>query len=206
MIHANSLTFNYSGIVGFTYPEIELGVGESLLILGNSGSGKTSLLHLLAGILSPAQGKVLVGPEKSDLHKQPDRFRGENIGIVFQQPYFVKSLNVEQNLQVAQSMAGRKSDLSRVHQLLKQLGLEDRGSSRIGDLSTGELQRVSIARALINKPVVVLADEPTASLDDDNCSRVITLLENVCHDQNTSLIVVTHDNRLSGHFTRSIHL
>lgn len=177
-----------------------------MLVLGNSGSGKTTLLHLLAGLLKPSVGAIEIGSDRKVLSEQKDRFRGQNIGVVFQQPYFVKSLSVEKNLRVAQSMAGVEIDETRVDQLLQQLGLEGRGQASIGDLSTGELQRVSIARALINKPQVVLADEPTASLDDQNCEKVISLLEGACRDVGSSLIVVTHDKRLEGRFTKSIRL
>lgn len=206
MIHADPLVFSYPNSKDFTYPEISLEGGESMLVLGNSGSGKTTLLHLLAGLLKPSVGSIEIGSERKVLSEQNDRFRGQNIGVVFQQPYFVKSLSVEKNLRVAQSMAGAEIDVARVDQLLQQLGLEGRGQASIGDLSTGELQRVSIARALINKPQVVLADEPTASLDDQNCEKVIRLLEEACRDVGSSLIVVTHDKRLEGRFTKSIRL
>ena len=173
MIQADSLS-HYTDSVGFTYPEIRLDKGESLLVLVIPAPGNHAV-HLLAGLLHPQSGEVRVGQDNVVLSNQGDRFRGKNIGIIFQQPYFVKSLNVEQNLKVAQSMAGNHSDISRINELLSALGLEGRNADSIGGLSTGELQRVSIARALINKPEVVLADEPTASLDDGNCSRVIVI-------------------------------
>jgi ABC-type lipoprotein export system ATPase subunit len=207
MIKTRDIKFDYNNQVFFEFPDIEIKTKENLLIIGNSGIGKTTLLHLLAGLLESKSGSIeLLGKEISNLNSyQLDTFRGENIGIVFQRSHFVNSLTVKENLELAQFIANKK-DNNRIDTILKSLGILDKSDKKTNQLSQGEKQRASIALAIINSPKLILADEPTSSLDDENCDRVIKLLKKQASEFNAQLIVITHDNRLKKHFKKSIKL
>ena len=207
MIKTEALKFNYNNQVSFNFPDISLNKNENLLIIGSSGIGKTTLLHLLAGLLQSNSGSInLYGQDISKLTQhQIDKFRGQNIGIVFQKPHFVNSLTVKENLQLAQYLGNKKDD-SRIVDILSSLDILDKENKNPKKLSQGEKQRVSIAIAIVNSPKLILADEPTSSLDDENCERVIKLLKKQASDFNAQLIVITHDNRLKKHFKKSIKL
>ena len=181
--------------------------GEIICLLGPSGIGKTTLLHLLAGLLESSSGSIkLFEKELSDLSShQLDRFRKNNIGIVFQRPHFVNSLTVKENLQLAQYIANKK-DNNRIENILKNLNIFDKSDKKTNQLSQGEKQRASIALAIVNSPKLILADEPTSSLDDVNCDNVIKLLKKQATDFGAQLIVITHDSRLKKHFKNSIEL
>lgn len=209
MLVTNNLSYSYQGSNEvLAFPNVECKTGEHWLLLGQSGSGKTTLLHLLGGLLKPKNGIVKVGDTEIQKLKiaNLDLFRGKNIGIIFQKPHFVSALNVEENLQVAQFLANKKQDKNRIKELLKSVNLEHKLKSKTSDLSEGEKQRVSIARALVNRPVVILADEPTSALDDKNCAEVVKLLETQAKEQNATLLIVTHDNRLKEYFKNQITL
>jgi putative ABC transport system ATP-binding protein len=193
--------------VFFKFQDINLKSSENLLIIGSSGIGKTTLLHLLAGLLESSSGSIkLFEKELSDLSShQLDKFRKNNIGIVFQRPHFVNSLTVKENLQLAQYIANKK-DNNRVENILKNLNIFDKSDKKTNQLSQGEKQRASIALAIVNSPKLILADEPTSSLDDINCDNVIKLLKKQATDFGAQLIVITHDSRLKKHFKNSIEL
>jgi putative ABC transport system ATP-binding protein len=193
--------------VFFKFQDIDLKSSENLLIIGSSGIGKTTLLHLLAGLLESSSGSIkLFEKELSDLSShQLDKFRKNNIGIVFQRPHFVNSLTVKENLQLAQYIANKK-DNNRVENILKNLNIFDKSDKKTNQLSQGEKQRASIALAIVNSPKLILADEPTSSLDDINCDNVIKLLKKQATDFGAQLIVITHDSRLKKHFKNSIEL
>lgn len=207
MIKIRGIKFDYNNQVFFEFPDIEIKKRENLLIIGNSGIGKTTLLHLLAGLLQSKSGSIeLFGKEISNLNSyQLDTFRGENIGIVFQRSHFVNSLTLKENLELAQFIANKK-DNNRINNILKSLGILDKSDKKTNQLSQGEKQRASIALAIVNSPKLILADEPTSSLDDENCDRVIKLLKKQASEFNAQLIVITHDNRLKKHFKKSIKL
>jgi putative ABC transport system ATP-binding protein len=135
-----------------------------------------------------------------------DQFRGQHIGIIFQTAHFVQSLSVGDNLALAQSLAGMKVNRKRIRELLGRLGLEHKLRSKPSQLSVGEKQRASIARAIINQPAVILADEPTSALDDSNCKQVIELLEEQAQAVDATLLVVTHDARLKDHISHQISI
>ncbi len=135
-----------------------------------------------------------------------DKFRGKQIGIIFQKAHFVKALTVEENLVLAQQLAGLPVNRGRIAELLSHLNVEHKLKSKPNQLSQGEQQRVAIARALVNKPKVILADEPTSALDDVNCDEVIKLLEREAKEVGATLLVVTHDGRLKEKFNKQIHL
>jgi len=206
MLKASALTYAYNGQTPLAFPDVNCPQGEHWLLLGQSGSGKTTLLHLLAGLRTPKTGSVLVGD--TDIVKlrssKLDKFRGDNIGIVFQVPHFVRSLNVEDNLALTQSLSGKKVDRQKINHLLERLSIGHKAKSSTNSLSQGEQQRAAIARALVNDPVIILADEPTSALDDQNTTQVIDLLEEQASAANATLLVVTHDTRLKERFHKQI--
>jgi putative ABC transport system ATP-binding protein len=188
---------------------IELGdwraeAGERWLLAGPSGSGKTTAIHLLAGVLSPSEGRVTVCGQ--DLAALPaaelDRFRGRRIGIVFQRLHLIGALTVRQNLALARSLAGLAADQARIAEVLERLALADRAEARPETLSGGEAQRCAIARAVLNRPALLLADEPTASLDDGNAARVLDLLFAEAAACGATLVVASHDARAAARFER----
>lgn len=208
MIKTIQIAHKYKGSDRFEFPDIVCNPKETLLILGQSGVGKTTLLHILAGILNPQKGDVSINGTsiyKLSSNKR-DKFRGKNIGLVFQKPHFVQSINAEENLWLAQKMAGSAIDKSRTDLLLDQLNLSHRKNAMTYQMSQGEQQRLSIARALVNQPQLILADEPTSALDDQNCNEVINLLSHHASNVNASLVVVTHDKRLKDYFNNQIDL
>ena len=207
MIKTESLKFSYDRKKYFDFPDINLDSGENLLIIGNSGIGKTTLLHLLAGILKPESGSINISG--TDISKfsdtELDKFRGDNIGIVFQKPHFISSLTINENLKLAQYLSPSKTS-GDAKKILESLNIKDKYQQKPNQLSEGEKQRASIALALINSPSLILADEPTSSLDDFNCDNVIKLLKTQAKDHNAQLIVITHDARLKKHFKNNLNL
>jgi len=209
MIQTENLTFQYKkrGRI-FSFPNVTLEEQESLLIIGKSGIGKTTFLHLLAGLLNPISGKVII--DKVNLNSlqnnQLDKFRGQNIGFVFQKKHAVQFLNVFENLQARFFFSKKPINNEKIETLLEQLDLSEVKKNKVNELSEGQLQRLGIALAVIHNPQVILADEPTSSLDDENCKVVIELLINQAAQTNANLIVITHDNRLKPYFSNSITL
>lgn len=207
MIKTESLKFSYDGKKYFDFPDINLDSGENLLIVGNSGIGKTTLLHLLAGILKPESGSISISG--TDISKfsdtELDKFRGDNIGIVFQKPHFISSLTINENLKLAKYLSPSKTS-GDAKKILESLDIKDKYQQKPNQLSEGEKQRASIALALINSPSLILADEPTSSLDDFNCDNVIKLLKTQAKDHKAQLIVITHDARLKKHFKNNLNL
>jgi len=206
MLQTNQLHFSYTGAQTLTFPDFTCQKGEQWLLLGQSGSGKTTLLHLLGGLLSPTKGEVKVGNTalKSLSTAALDKFRGKHIGIIFQKAHFVRSLTVQENLILAQQLAGVSIDKNRISELLNRLNVGHKLHSKTNELSQGEQQRVAIARAIVNQPTVILADEPTSALDDENCEEVIQLLEEQAAAVGATLLVVTHDGRLKERFEKQI--
>ena len=209
MLHTSGLVFSYhKNIPSFHFPDIQCGNYEKVLIVGDSGTGKTTFLHLLAGLLKPHSGSIQINnTDITQLHGSAlDHFRGKNIGLIFQKPHLLTSLTVKDNLLAAQYLAGAKQDTSRVMDLLERLNILQKANSKVTELSQGEQQRVVIARALLNRPKVVFADEPTSSLDDKNCEQVLHLLEEQTTAARAALVIVTHDQRLKDKFPKQIQL
>jgi len=206
LIQTNNISINYGSLI-LKFPEIKLNSGDQLLILGNSGSGKTSLLNILGGLISPNTGTVLLNDiNLMSLSKNKvDNFRGKNIGFIFQSPHFIKSLTVNENLKLSQYLISEINQ-SRINILLEKVGLLNLKDSNIQNLSEGEKQRISIIRALINQPSILLADEPTSALDDESCNNVIDILTNLSIENTATLIIVTHDKRLKEKFSNQIDL
>ena len=206
MLETKNLRFKYDDDSELSFPDIKTSK-ENLLILGASGVGKTTFLHLLSGLLKPLEGEIdLIGtPISKFTISEMDRFRGKNIGIVFQKPHFINSLTVKENLQLAQYIS-KKIDKIRINTLLESLGIEDKANKKTLNLSQGEKQRVAIALAIVNSPKLILADEPTSSLDDLNCDKVINLLKDQAARYKAKLIIITHDYRLKKHFKNTLSL
>ena len=207
MLKTKELEFNYENQMFFKFQNIDLKSNENLLIIGDSGVGKTTLMHLLAGLLKSNSGSIKLFDKELNLMSpsQLDSFRKNNIGIVFQRPHFVNSLTVKENLQLAQYIANKK-DNNRIEDILKNLNIFNKSNKKTNQLSQGEKQRASLALAIVNSPKLILADEPTSSLDDNNCAKVIELLKKQATDFGAQLIVITHDSRLKKHFKNTIEL
>ena len=175
---------------------LEIGQAEFVAVMGASGSGKSTLLHVVAGLTSPDEGRVLV--DGADLSKLNDaeltRFRRRRIGLVFQAFNLIPSLSAEDNIALPLLVEGREDLVrQRLPLLLERLGIEKRRHHRPDALSGGEQQRVAIARALISEPALVLADEPTGSLDSTSGQAICRLLRELCQEQQRTIVVVTHE-------------
>ncbi len=197
MINTTNLTYQYNDQNSFEFPVMSCKASETSLILGKSGVGKTTLLHLLCGLMKPNSGNIYVdGNDLTDLSGSTlDKFRGDHLGIVFQRNHFIRALTVIDNLMITQNFTGTKDRAFAMH-LLDELSISHKSGEFPYNLSEGEKQRVSIARALVNKPKVILADEPTSALDDDNCTKVLGLLRQQATEIGAALLIVTHDTRL----------
>ena len=202
-IKVRSLAYEYPGEKELSFADFSLNAGENLLISGDSGSGKTTLLHLLAGLLTPDKGTVsYCGKDISTMEMANlDRFRGEQIGMIFQKHYFISGISVLENLKAARRFAGNKNDHAWLGSLMEQLEISHLANKKQHQLSEGEQQRFSIARALANEPGWVLADEPTSSIDDRRCEQFVRLINQSFSDKKTSWIIATHDQRLKKYFS-----
>jgi putative ABC transport system ATP-binding protein len=207
-LQIKNLRHAYGEKTALTLPGFELGQDEHAVVIGPSGCGKSSLLHIVAGLLTPAEGDVRVcGQDLRELSAaERDRLRGDRLGIVLQQLHLLPALTVLENLLLAQKFARTRPDRDHACALLTQLGVGDKAQAHPSALSQGEAQRVAIARAVVHRPRLVLADEPTSSLDDANARRVIDLLVSQARSCGAALLVVTHDARIRGSFARELQL
>ena len=211
MLRSESLTQTYqSGGRELTVLEnitFELASGGFLAIVGPSGSGKSTLLGLLAGLDQPRSGRVLL--EGQDLRQltedQRARLRGEKVGFVFQSFHLIPTLTARENVQVPLELRGHDAR-ERADELLRRVGLDERGHHYPAQLSGGEQQRVALARAFSNRPRILFADEPTGNLDAATGATVIGLMEELNRELGTTLVLVTHDTDLASRAHRIIRL
>lgn len=182
--------------------------GETLAIVGASGSGKSTLLHIMGGVDSPTSGRVVVdGKDITTLNdEQMSVFRRRKIGFVFQAYHLIPVLSVEENITMPILLDHRKPDKEYVEHIMEMLGLQDRRKHLPNQLSGGQQQRAAIARALANRPSLILADEPTGALDSKNGNEVITLLQNSVKQLNQTLVLITHNIDLAREADRIVKL
>ncbi len=173
--------------------------GEFIAIVGPSGSGKSTLLHILGGVDVPTSGEVIInGTKISDLDETALAiFRRRQIGLIYQFYNLIPILTVEENLTLPLLLDGRKPDRKQIEMLVEKLGLENRLKHLPNELSGGQQQRVSIGRALLNSPALLLADEPTGNLDSENSKEIIKLLRQFNKENKQTVIIITHDERIS---------
>jgi putative ABC transport system ATP-binding protein len=183
---------------------LELTAGEQVVIRGQSGGGKTTLLNVIAGLATADTGRVVVNT--TDVTRLPeavrDRFRARHIGFVFQTFNLLAGFTALENVLLGMTFTGQRSDIGRATALLERVGLKHRLTHKPAALSVGEQQRVAVARALVNRPSLLLADEPTANIDPAHQQQVIDLLRHVCRDENVAMLLVTHSDEVSRQFDR----
>jgi len=189
-------------------PGFVLAAGEQAALEGSSGSGKSTLLHVISGIMRPDSGTVIVaGTDITRLSEgSRDRLRADALGLVFQQFNLLPGFTALENVLVAMSFASGRPDRARGTKLLEAVGLGHRLHHKPAELSMGQQQRVAVARALANRPKVILADEPTASVDAANQQQVVDLLTNTCREHGVALLVVTHEPEVARQFPRRLKL
>jgi putative ABC transport system ATP-binding protein len=203
----------YVGPDGSIVPVIDierfdLADGEQMALVGSSGSGKTTLLHLIAGILTPDSGQILFGStdlaRMSEAHR--DVFRGRNIGYIFQTHHLLPGFTALENVLLGMTFGGSAHDPGWAKKLLFDVGLSERMNYKPNKLSVGQQQRVAIARALANQPKLVLADEPTGSLDAANAQQALDLIRKLCDHVGAALLLVSHDPHITQQMPRSVVL
>ena len=184
--------------------EFKLESGEQTALLGPSGGGKTTLLNVIAGITLPDSGSVIIdNVDVARLHEvRRDRFRAQKIGFVFQTFNLLAAFTALENVLLGMSFSGKSVDRKHALELLDNVGLAHRLHHRPARLSVGEQQRVAVARALANRPSLLLADEPTANVDVKNQQTILDLICNACRENNVSLLMVTHSLEVAGRFKR----
>lgn len=189
-------------------PRLELAAGEQVVLRGRSGCGKTTLLNCIAGLTTVDSGRIQVnGRELTTLPEAVrDRFRAANIGFVFQTFNLLPAFSALENVLLGMTFTGGKQDLARAEKLLADLGLSHRLTHKPRTLSVGEQQRVAVARALANKPGLLLADEPTANVDPAHQQQIVDLLREACRRENVAMLLVTHADDVAGQFDRVEHL
>lgn len=210
MLEATELTLFYGQTRALNGVSISVASGESVAVMGASGSGKSSLLHCLAGVIAPDSGSVYI--DGTDLTGLSDRSRSrvrlERVGVVFQFGDLVPELSLIENVMLPLQLLGQKAAPARDRALalLTELGIPELADSRAGEVSGGQAQRAAVARAMVHRPAIVLADEPTGSLDSFNAEEVMDALIALTRTAGTALVVVTHDNRVASHLDRLITL
>lgn len=192
--------------------DMQVAAGEVVGLVGPSGSGKSTLLKCLGAVIEPTAGRMILGDEviyeDGWMIKDLRALRRDRIGFIFQAPYLIPFLDVTDNVALLPMLAGKPNAEARLQavELLKALDVEPRAKAMPSQLSGGEQQRVSIARALVNRPPVILADEPTAPLDSVRALSVIRILNQMALQYETAVIVVTHDEKIIPTFKRIYHI
>jgi len=184
--------------------EFHANAGEQIVIVGHSGCGKTTLLHVISGISRPDSGRVLIDGWDITVLSEADRdqFRAAKIGYVFQTFNLLAGFSALENVMIGMTFADGRADRDRAHMLLDRVGLSHRLTHKPAQLSVGEQQRVAVARAMANRPKVLLADEPTANVDSGNQQQVIDMLRGACEEEKVALLLVTHSPEVAKQFDR----
>ncbi len=215
IVKLDKLKFSYqTGDPVLDIDSMEIKKGERVFLHGPSGSGKSTLLNILSGVLSPQEGSIrILGKDINNLSQSKrDEFRGDYIGFIFQRFNLINYLSIAENISLpCRTSKVRKENLndsmeSEITRLVDHLNLKPYINKKVSKLSVGQQQRVAVARALIGKPEIIIADEPTSSLDDDVTDKFIELLLRECNEKQTTVIFVSHDKRLAKHFDREIEL
>jgi putative ABC transport system ATP-binding protein len=195
MLHVHALRHDFGGVPVLEIADWQVAAGQTCLVLGRSGAGKSTLLAIFAGLLLPRSGQVTIdGTQINTLgESRRDAFRAQRIGIMTQRAHFLSGLSVAENLLLAQQVAGHAPAHAAVQALLDSLGVPAQAKPRT--LSQGQAQRAALARALVNRPALLLVDEPTANLDDEAAATVLNLLQSQSQAHGTTLVVATHDAR-----------
>ena len=198
MFSIRGLEHRYGDVLVLRVDQWRASAGEHWLLSGPSGSGKSTLLHVLSGLTAPVRGEVRVaGIDLATVGGSArDRFRGRMIGLVPQRLHLIGALTVRDNLRVAQYLADLPDDPERVRELLEAVQIADLAHRYPRELSQGQAQRVAVARAVVNRPALLLADEPTASLDDVHAAAALELLRAQAIAVNATLLVASHDARV----------
>jgi len=210
-LRIEALRFRYAprGEWTVNIPLLAMTRGEQLLMAGGSGRGKSTLLHLIAGLMEPGEGRVMVAGQ--DVHALSgaarDLFRGRNVGMIFQTFNLLHGFTALENVMAALMFSGiaPSEHRGKAAALLSRLGIE-RADAMTDELSVGQQQRVAVARAVVCDPVLVLADEPTASLDPDNAEGAMDLIQQVCREKNAALLCVSHDPAMEERFPKHARL
>ena len=199
MLQLQGLSHRYGQAAALHFPDLTVPAGRHVLVRGQSGSGKSTLLALIAGLLTPSSGHVRV--DGTDVGALPprarDAWRGARLGFVPQRLHLSPSLSVAGNLELPFLCAGEAVDAARIAATLRGLGIAGLAGRRPHELSVGQAQRVALARAVLRRPSLILADEPTASLDDDNAAAAMALLLQAAADAGAMLVLATHDARVA---------
>ena len=208
-VRLENLNFDYGEDFSLSIKELSLNKGEMALISGGSGSGKSTLLWLIAGLLRARSGSITVAGERMDgaSESAADRIRSRHIGLVFQTHHLLPEFTAQDNVALALMAAGEpeKTHASRSREVLNKLGIE-RVNVPVANLSVGQQQRVAVARAIVCKPTIVLADEPTASLDEVNASQAMDLIQQACREAGAALLCASHDRAMQSRFERVIQV
>jgi putative ABC transport system ATP-binding protein len=197
-----------SKVVALKPTNLIINKGEFTAIVGPSGSGKSTLLHLLAALDRPSSGHVYVNDKDIYTMNENDlsAFRRRNIGFIFQAFNLIPILSVEENIKLPLLMDGKKVDEGHIKKIMKDLDIDSRANHLPGEISGGQQQRTSIARALANKPEIIFADEPTGNLDSKNSNEVLELLTSSIKIYNQTLVMITHDKDIAQRADRVITL
>jgi putative ABC transport system ATP-binding protein len=213
LVHLQNVEFQYEGGKEKTLdiPKLEISRGEKVFLFGPSGSGKSTFLEILAGVLTPQSGQVeILGKNLAAMKShERDLFRAGHLGYVFQSFNLIPYLSVEENILLPLSLSAIRRERTKdaqaeVAHLCEALGIEAFRSRRVTELSVGQQQRVAVARAMLGSPELILADEPTSSLDFDHREKFIRLLFQVCEEKGTTVLFVSHDRGLEKLFSRSV--
>ena len=185
-------------------PEFRVDEGEQVVLIGASGGGKTTLLHIIAGITRPTEGRIWIDGSEATAFSEVarDQIRASKLGYIFQTFNLLPGFTALENVILGMTFSKGKPDSKRAVELLDRVGLKDRIHHKPGKMSVGEQQRVAVARALANRPRLLLADEPTANVDPQNKQQIVELIRNFCVEEKIALLLVTHAMEVASQFDR----